>query len=52
MNPRQLALETLLKIEQNNSYSNLSVAGALKNNSLEGAVRILMCEDENIFSIV
>jgi len=37
MNPRQLALETLLKIEQNNSYSNLSVAGALKNNSLEGA---------------
>ena len=34
---RQLALETLLKIEQSDSYSNLSVAGALKTNNLEGA---------------
>lgn len=37
MNPRQLALDTLLKIEQDGSYSNLSVAGALKTNHLEGA---------------
>ncbi|MCQ2487736.1 MAG: 16S rRNA (cytosine(967)-C(5))-methyltransferase RsmB [Clostridia bacterium] len=37
MTTRQLALDTLLKIEQNDAYSNLSVAGALKNNNLEGA---------------
>ena len=36
-NARQLAFETLLKIEQQNSYSNLSVAGVLKGDTLEGA---------------
>ncbi|MBQ1452050.1 MAG: hypothetical protein IIZ22_05245, partial [Clostridia bacterium] len=34
---RQFALETLLKIEQQNSYSNLSIAGVLEGNTLEGA---------------
>ena len=34
---RQQALETLLKIEKDNSYSNLSIAGVLKENSLQDA---------------
>ena len=34
---RQLAFETLLKIEQKNSYSNLSVAGVLKDAVLQDA---------------
>lgn len=36
-NPRQLALETLLKLLKNQSYSNLSVAGALSSHELSGA---------------
>lgn len=35
--PRQLALETLRKLLQNNSYSNLSIAGALRSSDLSGA---------------
>ncbi|MDO5448350.1 MAG: transcription antitermination factor NusB [Clostridia bacterium] len=34
---RELAFETLLKIEKDNSYSNLSIAGVLKDNDLEDA---------------
>ena len=37
MTARQLAYECLLKIEQENSYSNLSIAGVLENGVLEGA---------------
>lgn len=37
MNARQLAYDCLLKIEQENSYSNLSIAGVLETSSLEGA---------------
>lgn len=36
-NPRQLALETLLKLLKNQSYSNLSIAGALSSHELSGA---------------
>lgn len=35
--PRQLAFETLFKILKDQSYSNLSIAGALKSSDLEGA---------------
>lgn len=34
---RELGFETLLKIEKDNSYSNLSIAGVLKDNNLEDA---------------
>ncbi|MBQ0015194.1 MAG: 16S rRNA (cytosine(967)-C(5))-methyltransferase RsmB [Oscillospiraceae bacterium] len=34
---RELSFETLLKIEKDNSYSNLSIAGVLKDNNLEDA---------------
>ena len=34
---RELSFETLLKIEKDNSYSNLSVAGVLKGDNLEDA---------------
>ena len=34
---RELSFETLLKIEKDNSYSNLSIAGVLKGDSLEDA---------------
>ncbi len=37
MNARQLAYDCLLKIEQENSYSNLSIAGVLKTDCLLGA---------------
>lgn len=37
MNARQEALSVLLKIEKNKSYSNIAIAGVLKDESLEGA---------------
>ena len=36
-NPRQLALETILKLQKHQSYSNLSIAGALGSHDLSGA---------------
>ncbi|MBQ8469191.1 MAG: rRNA methyltransferase, partial [Clostridia bacterium] len=36
-NPRQLALETLLNLQKHQSYSNLSIAGALGSHDLSGA---------------
>lgn len=40
-NPRQLALETLLKLQKHQSYSNLSIAGALGSHELSGADKSL-----------
>lgn len=37
MNPRQEALSVLLKIEKDKSYSNIAIAGALKDENLSGA---------------
>lgn len=38
---RQLAFDCILKIQQKNSYSNLTVAGALKSNALQSADKAL-----------
>ena len=35
--PRQLAFETLLKLQKHQSYSNLSIAGVLGSSDLSGA---------------